>query len=106
MNQPALREAVVSRPDQRSDWLALDKDAEVFRIAASAIRTGRSVEWDAATLPFMGQWKLMQAGEYVCALEPANYWETPRATLREQGRLKLLGAGESVNYELELGTIV
>lgn len=75
-------------------------------IVNRALNFGAFLDWQTDNLPFMGQWKLMQAGEYVCALEPANYWETPRAKLREQGRLKMLGAGESVCYELELGAVV
>lgn len=76
------------------------------KILNHALNFGAFINWKLDTLPFMGQWKLMQAGEYVCALEPANYWETARAKLREQGRLKMLDAGESVRYELELGALV
>jgi hypothetical protein len=64
------------------------------------------VKWHLADLPFMGQWKLMQAGEYVCALEPANYWETPRSKLREERRLRMLQPGESIDYILELGAVI
>ncbi len=71
-----------------------------------ALNFGGFVKWKLDGLPYMGQWKLMQPGEYVCALEPANFWETPRAKLREQGRLKMLAAGEQVEYNLELGAIV
>ncbi|MCC7165316.1 MAG: aldose 1-epimerase family protein [Anaerolineae bacterium] len=76
------------------------------KILNHALNFGAFINWKLDTLPFMGQWKLMQAGEYVCALEPANYWETPRAKLREQGRLKFLGPGESIRYALELGALV
>ncbi len=75
-------------------------------IVNRALNFGAYVKWKLDALPYMGQWKLMQAGEYVCALEPANYWETPRAKLREEGQLKMLGAGEGVEYELELGAIM
>ncbi len=75
-------------------------------IVNRALNFGAFVQWQLDALPYLGQWKLMQAGEYVCALEPANYWETPRAKLREEGRLKILNAGESVNYHLELGAII
>lgn len=76
------------------------------QIVNRSLNFGAFIHWKLDTLPFMGQWKLMQAGEYVCALEPANYWETPRSVLREQGRLQMLSAGESVSYELELGVVV
>lgn len=84
-------------------------DAEGFArgsIVNRALNFGGFVKWKLDALPYMGQWKLMQAGEYVCALEPANYWETPRAKLREQDNLKMLNAGESVTYNLELGALV
>lgn len=67
---------------------------------------GGFVKWKADTLPYMGQWKVMQSGEYVCALEPATNWEAPRAKLREEGRLKMLAAGEQVEYQLELGAVI
>lgn len=74
-------------------------------IVNRSLHFGGFVKWKLDALPYMGQWKMMQAGEYVCALEPANYWETPRAKLREEGRLKMLGAGESIEYNLELGAV-
>lgn len=83
-------------------------DAQGFAQASIVNRTmnfGGFVKWKLDTLPFMGQWKMMQAGEYVCAIEPANYWETPRAKLREEGRLKMLSAGECIEYDLELGAV-
>lgn len=75
-------------------------------IVNRALHFGAYVKWKLDGLPCLGQWKLMQAGEYVCALEPANYWETSRAKLREEGRLKMLQPGESVEYELEFGALV
>src|SRR5581483_8221493 len=75
-------------------------------IVNRALGYGGYVKWRVAELPYMGQWKLMQAGEYVCALEPANYWETPRAKLRQEGRLKVLQPGERVEYQLELGALL
>ncbi len=76
------------------------------KIFNRVLNFGAYVKWQIKNLPYMGQWKSMKAGEYVCALEPANYWETPRAQLREEGRLKMLEAGERVEYELELGVVV
>jgi hypothetical protein len=43
--------------------------------------------------------------DYVCALEPANQWETPRHKLREEGRLRFLAAGEEVHYRVEIGVL-
>ncbi len=74
-------------------------------IVNRALNFGAYIKWKTENLPYLGQWKLMQAGEYVCALEPANYWETPRAKLRAEGRLKMLQPGESVEYVLEFGAL-
>jgi hypothetical protein len=68
-----------------------------------SLEFGAFVRYRAAELPALAQWKMMGAGDYVCALEPATNHETPRAKLREQGRLKMLAPGEQVNYVLELG---
>jgi hypothetical protein len=67
---------------------------------------GAYVRYRAAELPYFAQWKLMDAGGYVCGLEPANQWETPRKKLREEGRLRFLQPGEEVNYRVEIGAIV
>lgn len=74
-------------------------------IANHPLGFGAYVRYRAAELPYLAQWKMMAAGDYVCALEPANQWETPRHKLREEGRLRFLAPGESVNYRLEFGVL-
>ncbi len=66
---------------------------------------GAYVRYRAAELPCFAQWKMMGAGDYVCALEPANYWETPRHQLRAEGRLRFLQPGEEVHYRLAIGVL-
>jgi len=66
---------------------------------------GAYVRYRAAELPYFAQWKLMDGGNYVCGLEPANQWETPRKKLREEGRLHFLQPGEEVNYRVEIGVV-
>jgi hypothetical protein len=66
---------------------------------------GAVVRYRASELPFLAQWKMMGRGDYVCALEPANQWETPRARLRQEGRLRYLAPGEEVHYHLEFGVL-
>jgi Domain of unknown function (DUF4432) len=66
---------------------------------------GAYVRWRAAELPRFAHWKMLAAGDYVCALEPATYWETPRYKLREEGRLKLMAPGERIQYHLEFGVL-
>lgn len=74
-------------------------------IVNRALEFGAYLRYRARELPYMAEWKMMGAGDYVCALEPANQWETPRRVLREEGRLKYLEAGEEVHYRLELGAL-
>jgi|FLYN01.1.fsa_nt_gi hypothetical protein len=66
---------------------------------------GVYVRYRAAELPCMAQWKQMSRGAYVCAIEPANQWETPRRVLREEGRLYYMAPGEEIAYHLELGIL-
>lgn len=70
-----------------------------------ALGFGAFVRYRAAELPAFSEWKLMGAGEYVCALEPATNHEAPRASLRERGQLRHLEPGEEVNYWVELGVL-
>ena len=63
------------------------------------------VRYRAAELPAFSQWKMMAAGEYVCALEPCTVHETPRSVLRREGRLQYLDPGQEIHYLLELGVI-
>jgi hypothetical protein len=74
-------------------------------IVNHALNCGAYVRYRAAELPCLSQWKMMGAGDYVCALEPENVWETPRHKLRAENRLRFLQAGESVQYHLELGVL-
>lgn len=74
-------------------------------IANRRLNVGAYVRYRAAELPNLAQWKMMGAGDYVCALEPANQWETSRQVLREEGRLCCLEPGEEVAYRLELGVL-
>lgn len=83
-------------------------DAEGYSQAAIVnhpLNFGGYVRYRAAELPFFAHWKQLSSGEYVCALEPSTYWETPRHKLREEGRLRFLQPGEQVDYHLELGTL-
>jgi hypothetical protein len=74
-------------------------------IVNRAINFGGYVRYRAAELPYFAHWKKLQAGDYVCALEPANQWETPRHKLRDEGRLRMLKPGEEIEYKVELGVL-
>ncbi len=75
-------------------------------IVNRALNFGASIRYRANELPYLGQWKMLGVGEYVCALEPANQWETPRHLLRAENRLRLLAPGEEVHYRIEIGAVV
>jgi hypothetical protein len=75
-------------------------------IVNRALGFGGYVRYRTAELPYFAQWKKLQAGDYVCGLEPANQWETPRHKLREEGRLRFLKPGEEIEYKVELGALV
>ncbi|MFN8380189.1 MAG: aldose 1-epimerase family protein [Anaerolineae bacterium] len=57
------------------------------------------------TLPWLINWKCMQAGNYVTGIEPANAWVQGRAEERSAGRLQFLDAWQKVSYEVEFGVL-
>lgn len=60
------------------------------------------LEWDAASLPRLVQWRMPGAGEHVLGLEPSNCWTLGRSAERASGTLRILEPGESVDYRLKL----
>ena len=85
----------------------LKRDAETVRasIRNTKLDFGGYVEFDAMQMPHLTQWKMMGAGNYVCGLEPSNAPLKSRATLREEESLPMLEAGESREFDVELGVI-
>lgn len=57
------------------------------------------------TLPWLVNWKCMQAGDYVTGIEPANAWVQGRAEERAAGRLRFLEPWQSVSYEVQFGVL-
>jgi hypothetical protein len=74
-------------------------------IVNRALNFGAYVRYRIAELPHLWQWKMMGAGEYVCALEPANHIGRKRSLLRAEGQLKILAPGEEVSYHVEIGAL-
>lgn len=60
------------------------------------------LEWDAVSLPRLVQWRMPGAGEHVLGLEPSNCWTQGRGAERENGTLRMLEPGETVDYRLDL----
>lgn len=61
---------------------------------------GIAIEIDLSTLDHFVQWKMMGAGDYVMGLEPGNSTIDGIADAVENGSMKYLDAGESVEYHL------
>ncbi len=61
-----------------------------------------ALAYSAESLPWLVNWKCMQAGNYVTGIEPANAWVQGRAAEREAGRLKFLEPWASVDYEVRI----
>jgi len=74
-------------------------------IVNRALSFGAYVRYRSAELPHLWQWKMMGAGEYVCALEPANHIGAKRSVLRADGQLRILAPGEELRYHVEIGAL-
>ncbi len=60
------------------------------------------IAYENKNLPHFLQWKMTGVDEYVCGLEPGNATVDGRAKARENGTLKTLKPGQSVDYKLEI----
>jgi hypothetical protein len=69
---------------------------------------GIGLRWSyqAATLPYLMEWKMMGEGAYVVGVEPANCNGLGgRAATRDLGQLPYLKPGESRNYQIDIEII-
>lgn len=86
--------------------LAEDKDGYCrAALINPRIKLGVYVKYLAANLPNFVQWKYTAEGCYAAGLEPANSWVEGRSVARKRGELKYLAAGESKEYQLEVGLL-
>ncbi|GAB4447696.1 MAG: aldose 1-epimerase family protein [Anaerolineae bacterium] len=86
----------------------LRTDADGFAQAAivnRALDFGAYVRYRAAELPWLIEWKMMGAQDYVCGLEPTTAWADGRDKARRDGQLKVLEPQEAVEYALEIGVL-
>jgi len=58
-----------------------------------------------AELPHFNQWKMLQPGNYVVGIEPANCVCRGRCAERELGTLQYLEPGQSVTYNVKIGVV-
>lgn len=70
------------------------------------LKLGLRLSFDAKTLPYLAQWKMMREGLYVLAIQPmnTNVWGG-RAEVRKQNALPFLEAGETRKYAFELEVV-
>lgn len=63
-----------------------------------------TMEYDAKALPYFGFWVTAGGfwGDYNCALEPANGFYDSISAAHQNGRLSVLGAGESMAFAVRL----
>jgi hypothetical protein len=61
-----------------------------------------TIKFNAVSLPYLMEWKMMGQGEYVLGLEPANVPLKNRKELREENILPLLQPGESISNNIEV----
>lgn len=69
------------------------------------LNLGLYVRQRAEELPWMWQWKQTGPGLYVVGMEPANCQGLGRRHERERGALRILAAGESQEYHVEIGVL-
>jgi hypothetical protein len=66
---------------------------------------GLYLEFSAATLPYLNEWKMLGEGDYVVGVEPCNAPCANRAVLRERGVLPMLEPGEARRMETKIGIL-
>ena len=62
------------------------------------------LEYDAEKLPYLGVWITAGGfqGDYNCALEPTNGFYDSISKAAGNGKLPVLGAGESMEFDLHI----
>jgi hypothetical protein len=61
-----------------------------------------TIRFDASSLPYLIQWKMMGQGEYALGLEPSNVLLKNRKQLKEENILPLLQPDESIKHDIEV----
>lgn len=66
------------------------------------INTGLQITFDTDMFPQMVQWKMMGERDYVLGLEPSTNTLEGRKTIEEQGKLKSLAPGDSLDTHIRI----
>lgn len=69
------------------------------------IKLALNLKYKKKNLPNFVQWKYLQEGTYVTALEPSNCKVEGRKNARENNELEFIEPGETKNYSLEISII-
>lgn len=69
------------------------------------IQQGLEITFDADSLKFFTEWKMMGVRDYVLGLEPGNCTPDGRDRVREAGDLTILQSGESLHYEVNVAML-
>lgn len=69
------------------------------------IGQGLLISFDAGSLNYFTEWKMMGERDYVLGLEPGNCHPDGRDRMREEGTLTILQPGESAAYEVDIRMI-
>ncbi len=83
---------------------SFDKDGKAS-IYNPDIEQGLEITFDADSLKFFTQWKMMGERDYVLGLEPGNCTPDGRDRVRADGNLTVLAPGESVSYEVHVAML-
>ncbi len=67
-----------------------------------AICKGLEICFDAQSLDYFTEWKMMGEKDYVLGLEPGNCHPDGRDKMRSQGKLKFISPGESKTYQVQV----
>ena len=66
------------------------------------INIGLAITFDAQSLSYFTEWKMMGERDYVMGLEPGNCHPDGRDRMREEGKLVILQPDESVTYQVKI----
>ncbi|MEM6284140.1 MAG: DUF4432 family protein, partial [Chloroflexota bacterium] len=66
---------------------------------------GLLFNWDAASLPYLTQWKNTRKGIYVSGVEPGNCIPEGQNAARDAGRLTSIAPGQSQTFKLQLSVL-
>ena len=82
-----------------------ESDAVYAALINEDIAYGGYLKYSSRELPKFITWKMMGEQDYVVAMEPGTNLPEGRQTAKENGRLRILRAGEEHNVHLEIGVL-